>query len=140
MEAITYTDEMMRQVSIPIARKTDGTGACLLQCKRGVAEYFRLTELPTPDDYGMLDPSGQFRLIHLVSRQGGANNMSLRIAYPGPPGSKRPLYSRFRLSADPILDTVQVLTDHLNEKRVNWLWICKSHGGRLSASCFRRTF
>ena len=132
-------DELMRQVTIPFARKTDGTGVCLLYMKRASAEFFKFDQLPTPDEYGILDPSGKYRLRVVSSKNGGANNLSLRIAYEWPAGRKKPYMARLRIGGDPCLDSVQVLTNHLNKSGVNWLWFCKSHGGMLSRSCFRST-
>ena len=136
---MTYDEALMRQVTIPFPRRTDGTGVCFLHMRKGSAEHFGLDKLPTPDEYGSLDPGGQFRTIRLVSKRGGANNLSLRIAYEWPAGAEKPHMTRLRISGDPCLDTVQVLTDHLNETGVKWLWFCKAHGGMLSSSCFRST-
>ena len=136
---MSYDDALMRQVTIPFARRSDGSGVCFLSMRKGSAEYFGFDKLPTPKDYGRLDPSGQFREIIVASKRGGANNLGLRIAYEWPAGAKKPHMTRLRISGDPCLDSVQVLTDHLNETGVKWLWFCKAHGGMLSRSCFRST-
>ena len=38
-------EELMREVTIPFARRTDGTGVALLYMRRGSAEYFGLDKL-----------------------------------------------------------------------------------------------
>jgi hypothetical protein len=136
---MSYDEALMREVTIPFARRSDGSGVCFLSMRKGSAEYFGFDKLPTPKDYGRFDPSGQFREITVASKKGGANNLSLRIAYEWPAGAKKPHMTRLRISGDPCLDSVQVLTDHLNETGVKWLWFCKAHGGMLSSSCFRST-
>lgn len=129
-------EELMREVTIPFARRTDGTGYCLLYMKRASAEYFKFDQLPTPEDYGVLDPTGKYRVRVMASKKGGANNLSLRIAYDWPSGRKAPYMTRLRIGGDPILDSVQVLTNHLNKSGVEWLWFTKANGARLSRSCF----
>ena len=136
---MTYEDDLMREMTIPFARRSDGTGVCLLYIKRANAEYFGFDKLPTPKDYGFPDPSGKYRLTYWTGKKGGANNLSLRIAYSWPTGRKKPYTARLRIGGDPCLDSVQVLTDYLNETGVEWLWFCKAHGGMLSSSCFRST-
>lgn len=131
-----YTDDLMREITIPFARKTDGSGVCFLWMRKGNAIHFGLDKLPTPKDYGVLDPAGQYRLVHWTAKKGGANNLSLRIAYEWPAGREKPYMTRLRIGGDPCLDSVQVLTNHLNETGVKWLWFCKANGGRLSRSCF----
>jgi hypothetical protein len=126
----------MRETTIPFARHTDGTGVCLLYMRRGSAEYFGFDKLPRPKDYGVLDPTGKYYVRTMPSKKGGANNLSLRIAYSWPAGRKKPYMTRLRIGGDPCLDSVQVLTNHLNEQGVDWLWFCKANGGRLSSSCF----
>ena len=126
----------MRETTTPFARKTDGSGVCFLYCKRATRDYFKLDQLPMPDDYGIPDPSGKGRLVYMRSRKGGANNLNLRIAYEWRTDGKKPHMARFRLTGDPCLDTVQVVTNILNKSDVDWLYITKANGARLSRSCF----
>ena len=133
---MAYDDALMRQVAIPFPRRTNGTGVCFLHMRKGSAEHFGFDKLPTPKDYGRLDPSGQFREIIVASKRGGANNLSLRVAYDWPSGRKAPYMARLRIGGDPCMDSVQVLTEHLNESGVEWLWFTKANGARLSRSSF----
>ena len=129
-------EELMREVTIPFARRTDGTGVCFLYIKRASAEFFKFDQLPTPKDYGVPDPSGKYRLVNMSGKKGGANNLSLRVAYDWPSGRKAPYMARLRIGGDPCMDSVQVLTEHLNESGVEWLWFTKANGARLSRSSF----
>lgn len=131
-----FVDDLTRQTTVPFAAKPDGTGVCFLYMKKMSVRYFGFDKLPTPEEYGVLDPTGQFRMITVASKKGGASNLSLRIAYEWPAGKQAPHMSRLRIGGDATLDAVQVLTDHLNKTGVKWLWFCKEHGGMLSRSCF----
>ena len=131
-----FVDDLTRQVTVPFAAKPDGTGVCFLYMRKMSVLYFGFDKLPTPKDYGVVDPSGQYRSITIASKKGGASNLSLRIAYDWPSERKTPYMSRLRIGGNPTLYAVQVLTDHLNESGVKWLWFCKDHGGMLSSSCF----
>ena len=119
-----------------LPRTLAGTGTAWLHCKVGVAEHFKLDQLPSPEDHGLEDPVTGDRFIPWPRKPSGANNFNLRIAYAWPDGKRKPLMSRFRLSGNPILETVQVLTNHLNSVEVDWLWIANANGGKLSRSAF----
>ena len=128
--------QLMREFTRAIPRKTDGTGVSYIYCKTATAEFFKFDKFPIPDDYGVPDPSGNGRLVYMRSRKGGANNLNLRIAYEWRSGGKKPYMVRIRLGGDPVMDTVQVLTNYLNETGVKWLYICNANGNKLSRSCF----
>jgi hypothetical protein len=95
-----------------------------------------MDQFPVPEDYGVLDPTGKYRLITMGGSKRGANNLNLRIAYEWRPDGKKPHMVRVRLSGNPVMDTVQVLTNHLNESGVEWLYIANANGNKLSRSCF----
>lgn len=116
--------------------RTDGSGVVRIEMRSGNAEYFRLGELPSPQDHGVELPGGEGRLIYMPARRRGANNGSFRIAYQPLIGGKKPHMARFRLASRWTLDTLQVLTNHLNEKQVDWLWLANEHGNPISRSCF----
>ena len=117
-------------------KRTDGSGVVRIDMRTGSAKHFRLGELPSPKDHGRPLPGSNRRLIYMPTRRRGANNFSYRIAYESFPGSGKPHMARFRLSSDAVLDTLQVLTNHLNETGVDWLWLCNAHGNPISRSCF----
>lgn len=127
---------LMREFVRAIPRKTDGTGVSYIYTKTATAEHFGFDKFPIPKDHGILDPTGQYRMIVPNSYKGGANNLSLRIAYEWRSGGKKPYMSRFRLGGDPIMDTVQVVCNYLNETGVKWLYIANKHGCKLSRSSF----
>lgn len=126
----------MREFTRAIPRKTDGTGVAFIHCRTATAEHFGFDKLPIPKDYGVSDPSGDGRLIYVTGRKGGANNLNLRIAYEWRSGRKKPYMTRFRLGGNPIMDTVQVMTNILNESGVDWLYIANANGNKVSRSCF----
>jgi hypothetical protein len=136
MEFSAEDSRLMREYTRAIPRRTDGTGVSFIHCKTATAEYFGFDKLPIPEDYGIPDPSGDGRLIYVTSRKGGANNLNLRIAYEWRSDGKKPYMARFRLGGNPIMDTVQVMTNILNESGVDWLFIANANGNRLSRSCF----
>lgn len=136
MENRLTTFQLMRETVTPFPRRTDGSGVCFLYCKRATRDYFKLDQLPFPEDHGVPDPSGKGRLIYMSTRKGGANNLNLRIAYEWRSRGQKPYMVRLRIGGDPCMDTVQVLTNYLNETGVEWLYICNANGNRLSRSCF----
>ena len=133
---ISENERLARQISFPFARTTAGVGTAWMFCSVGAAEYFRLHDLPRPQDDGVSEPSGGYRLMSWPDKLGRMNGLNLRIAYAWSEGSKKPSMARFRLGGDPVMDTVQVVVDHLNASGVEWLWICNRHGNRLSRSAF----
>ena len=135
MTALTE-EELMREEGRVICRRADGSGHAFLWCRRATFDYFRFGELPVPQDYGVPNPTGQYRIVPWYKAKGGANGMSLRIAYRWAPGKQKPYMTRFRLTGDAVLDTVQVITDHLNKVGVEWLYIANKNGNRLSRSAF----
>ena len=136
MERQLSVSELMRDSITPIPRRTDGTGVSFVMCKRATRDYFRMDQFPVPEDYGVLDPTGKYRKVVMGSSKRGANNLNLRIAYEWRSGGKKPYMVRVRLSGNPVMDTVQVLTNYLNESGVEWLYICNANGNKLSRSCF----
>jgi hypothetical protein len=136
MEFSVEDQRLMREFTRAIPRKTDGTGVSFIYCKTATAEHFGFDKLPIPKDYGVPNPSGNGHLIYMTPRKGGANNLNLRIAYEWRSGRKKPHMARFRLGGNPIMDTVQVMTNILNESGVDWLFIANANGNRLSRSCF----
>lgn len=129
-------NRLARQYTRFIPRRTDGSGVCAIHCQTATAEYFGFDKFPVPKDHGIPNPSGQGRIIAWPSNKRGANNMSLRIAYARTPGRQKPDMTRFRISGDPVLDTVQVITNFLNESGVDWLYIANRNGNPLSRSAF----
>ena len=117
-------------------KRTDGTGVVRIDMRSGNAAHFRLGELPSPKDHGVPLPGGDGRLIYVPTGRRGANNICYRIAYQAFPGSRKPHMCRFRLSSDAVMDTLQVLTNHLNETGIDWLYLCNSHGNPISKSAF----
>lgn len=120
-------------------KRTDGTGVVRIDMRAGSAEYFRFGELPSPKDHGFPLPGTDRRVIYMPPRRRGANCTSYRIAYQEFPGSKKPHMATFRLSSSAVMDTLQVITNHLNELEIEWLYLCNVHGNRLSRSCFHST-
>lgn len=129
-------ERLTRQYTRYIARRTDGSGVCALHCQTATADYFGFDKFPVPKDHGILDPTGKYRMFGCPGNKRGANNMSLRIAYSRTPGRQKPNMTRFRISGDPVLDTVQVITNFLNESGVDWLYIANKNGNPLSRSAF----
>jgi hypothetical protein len=131
-----YPSDPMRNWTGWMPKRTDGSGVVRIDMRTGSAKYFRLAELPRPKDHGRPLPFSDMRAIAMPTRRRGANNFNYRIAYKDLPGSGKPHMVRFRLSSDAVMDTLQVLTNHLNKTGVEWLWLCNAHGNRISTSCF----
>lgn len=127
---------LMRHEAYPFPRKLSGEGTAWLHCKVGTAEHFRLNELPLPSDYGVVDEATGYVYRNWTGPLRGANNFNLRIAYAWPEGKNKPLMARIRIGGNPVLETVQVLCNHLDEMGVTWLWICNANGGKLNRNAF----
>lgn len=136
MDSIYESRRLQEQTRIPIPRKTDGSGVSWIFCKNATAEHFGFDQLARPKDYGVLLPSGRRVSYFNPAKYGGANNLSLRIAYAWTKGRIKPDAVRVRLGGNPVMDTVQVLTNILNESGKDWLWICNHHGNRLNRGFF----
>jgi len=136
VRATGYFDDPMRNWTGYMPARTDGSGVVRIDMRSGNAEYFKLGQLPSPQDHGVELPGGEGRLITMPTRRRGANNGSFRIAYQAMSGGQKPHMARFRLGSRWTLDTLQVLTNHLNEKGVDWLWLANEHGNPVSRGCF----
>ena len=64
---------------------------------------------------------------------------SYRIALRQFTESGKPRMCRFTLSSGYVMESLEVLTNHLNEKNIEWLWIANKHGNPVSTSCLRST-
>ena len=137
MEPFLTPTQLMRETVTPIARRTDGTGVSFIYCKRATRDYFGFDKLPLPEDHGIPDPSGNGRLIYMQPRKTGANSLNLRIAYAWRGKGQKPSMVRVRIGGTPVLDTVQVLTNHLNASGVDWLYICNADGNRFVRGSFQ---
>ena len=98
---------------------------------------FKLLEVPNPPPSDSVYGQGnQFR------DPGRTRNKSVgiyRIAYEPNPGSSKPHMARFRLSSGYTMATLGWLTDYLNSKDVEWMYLCNRFGNRLSRSAFHST-
>ncbi len=135
MAALTI-DQLMQEAVTAIPGRSDGSRYAFLWCRRASFNYYRFDQFPVPQDYGVMDPGGKYRMVPWNSGKGGSNSLSLRIAYAWAPGKQKPYMTRFRLTGDVVLDTVQVVTNYLNETGVEWLYIANKNGNRLSRSAF----
>lgn len=135
MTALTEED-LMREECRVIPGRTNGRRYAFLWIRKASFDYYRFGEFPVPQDYGVLDPSGKYRIVPWSNAKGGSNSLSLRIAYAWAPGKQKPYMTRFRLTGDVVMDTVQVVTNYLNESGVEWLYIANKNGNRLSRSAF----
>ena len=133
---MTFTPNPMWNWTGYIARRTDGTGVVRIEMRQGNASHFKLDQLPSPQDHGVQLPGGQGPVFQFPAGRRGANCLGYRIAYEASSGGNKPHMCRFRLSSNAVLDTLQVLTNHLNESGVDWLWIANEHGNRVSRSAF----
>ena len=127
---------LQSQYHRPIPKRTDGSGVSWLMCKTATAEHFGFDKLDRPKDQGVLLPSGQRAIYMTNAKFSGANTLNLRIAYAWTPGRKKPDMVRIRIGGSPVQDTLQVLTNILNESGKEWLWLTNKNGNRLSTSCF----
>ena len=98
---------------------------------------FKLLEVPNPPPS---DPIyGQGRGFPDPGRTRNKSVGIYRIAYEPNPGSSKPHMARFRLSSGYTMATLGWLTDYLNSKEVEWMYLCNQFGNRLSRSAFRST-
>ena len=137
---MTLTEaQRMEMWSVPISKSLDGSGVVHLRMRRGSLIALKLDQFPTPKDYGRIDPvSGKRRITpRTVTR--GANQGYFRVAYAWNPEGTRPHTASFALSSSYNMETLQVITDHLNKMQVDWLYLTNRNGNLISKSCFRST-
>ena len=137
---MTLTELQAREMwSVPLAKRLDGSGVVHLRMRRGSLVALKLDQLPTPQEYGRIDPLSGARLITPRSVTRGVNQGYFRVAYAWNPNGPRPHTASFSLSSRFSDETLQVITNHLNDKGVDWLYLCNRHGNPISRSCFRST-
>ena len=125
--------------SVAIPKKLDGSGVVHLSMKKANLIALRLDEFPRPKDYGRPDPGGSGYLVQPYLRNAGPNQGYFRVAYAWNANGPRPHTASFRLSSGYNRETLQVITEHLNKKGVDWLYLCNRHGNPISSSCFYAT-
>ena len=64
-----YFRDPMRNWTGYMPARTDGSGVVRIDMRSGNAEYFRLSQLPSPQDHGVELPGGEGRLITMPSRR-----------------------------------------------------------------------
>ncbi len=103
---------------------------CWIQSTAAVADYFRFSELPFPEDLNRA-PQGQPRQIMrpgLFCKYGGDR---FRISTHFIPGKQKPQMWSFRLSTGYRRTTFEVLVRHLDSIDVDWMWLMNRHGNLL---------
>lgn len=137
---MTLTDMQAREMwSVPLAKRLDGTGVVHLRMRRGSLVALKLDQFPTPQEYGRINPVTGTRYITPRTVTRGANQGYFRVAYAWNPEGTRPHTASFALSSSFNMETLQVITDHLNEMQVDWLYLTNRNGNLISPSCFRST-
>lgn len=111
---------LMRDWTVRIPRKLDGSGVVTLTMRAGSMKHFGLDKFPRPKDHGSMDPSGKFISAPLQIRFGGANMGSFRLAYDWAAGKQKPLACRFRLGSSYCIETIDVMTQFLRENYDGW--------------------
>ena len=134
--AIPDNYDPMRDWQVSIPRSVDGSGVVFLSMRAGNMKHFGLDKFPSPEDYGVVDPSGTFRFVPWPSKRGGANQASLRIAYRWTPEKKKPHMCRFRLSSNWKMETLEVITNYLRENYDGPFEIRNGFGNNVWKSCF----
>ena len=132
-------DQLMGMDSVAIPKKLDGSGVVHLSMRKANLIALRLDEFPRPKDYGRPNPGGTGYRISPYLRNAGPNQGYFRVAYAWNPQSAKPHTASFRLSCEYTMETLQVITDHLNEKEVEWLYLTNRFGNPVSRSCFSST-
>ena len=130
---------LMRQWTVWIPQKTDGSGVVRLCMKAGSAKYFGLDKFPCPEDGTVSDPSGKYCFRRMPLSKSGANNGNFRLAYEQLPGRQKPSMVRFRLKGPWVMDTLAVITNYLNAGDVPWMYIANEFGNPVSHGSFRST-
>lgn len=129
----------MREWSVAIPQKSDGSGVVGLFMRAGNMQHFKLDQFPRPKDHGITYPGSEYVFGYAPFREGGANNGNFRIAYEHLPGRQKPSMARFRLKGPWVMDTLAVITNYLNAGDVPWMYIANEFGNAVSHGCFRST-
>jgi hypothetical protein len=120
-------------------KKTDGSGYVFIRMAAGNAAYFKLDELPDPPDLYRTNPETGTRTLQMRKVGVGKTCGSYRIALREFTEGGVPRTVRFTLSSGYVMESLEVLTNHLNEKNIEWLWIANKNGNPVSTSCLRST-
>ena len=119
-----------------IPKRPDGSGVVALGMVGQNMRHFGFDVADIPED--ALDPSTADQ-VGIVLRTTRANfgGSWYRIATRERSDARKPESWSFRLSSEHSKDTLQWVTNHLNQTGVEWLYLCNAHGNPLSRSSFR---
>ena len=113
-----------------------GSKGLLLQAKRQTISHFKLDQLPPPKaEQGEL-PGDQKLTRYVGSVHRRKLDSAYRIAHTSRGPGLKPLTSRIGFIGPATLQTLQIITDHLNDSGVDWLWLTNANGARLPQRCF----
>ncbi len=119
-----------------IPARLDGSGEVGLMCTYAVFDHFEFGKMPYPSSWGPPGPGGRY----VRPRQSGKKMqscVSYRIATHFVPGRQKPQMWSFRLSQSHVVETLEVVSEHLRSTGVEWLWLCNKNGNPVSRCCFR---
>ena len=125
-----------RLQSVLIEGRIVGSKALLIQAKRQTIAHFKLDQLPPPKPEESDLPGRQKGTRYVGSVHRRKLDSSYRIAYKSRGPGLKPLWARFGFIGPATLQTLQIVTDHLNDSGVEWLWLCNANGARLPQRCF----
>lgn len=126
----------MREWSISIPRKMDGTGSVTLWMKSGNMRHFGLDKFPRPECNGGTDPKGQCRGRLSQGKIAGPNQGSFRIAYEWVPDKQKPRMASFRLSSNYLIETLEVISHFLDQNYEGSFEIRNRFGNNLDTGQF----
>ena len=119
-----------------IPKRPDGSGVIQLGMLGAQMRHFGFDTAEVPEEALVGDGQGGQRI---AARTNGINfgGISYRIATRFVDGRRKPQMWSFRLSSEHTKGTLQWVTNFLNSRDVEWLYLCNRHGNQLSTSAFR---
>ena len=135
-QPVFVVDQPTRLEQRWIESRIEGSQGVLIQAKRQTLAHFKLNELPPPKPKEGELPFDEGLRRYLSSAHRTKLDARYHIAYQERGPGKKPLMASFGFIGYTTLQVLQIVTDHLNESGVPWLYLCDADGARLPQRCF----
>ena len=112
-------------------RKLDGTGTINVVCQKATFDFFRFDQLPPPGFCNPTLPEYNGCRQSYGAKGHRTARTTIRIAWEGWPGHKKPKMARLGLRGTAIEETWSVIHNHLITQGVPYLYLCNHHGNPL---------
>lgn len=124
--------QRLRETVMP--KRFDGTGVVRFQCSEGVFNRMKMSQMPTPADWGTVD--GDYLFVQPFPRRMPADSRRYRVVWPERSSGKGTTYatSSFSLGSTHTNQTLFVLAAFLREQGVEFICFADKNGRKFSAA------